>query len=83
MLTAVPAFYIPILEEPYMGRGETQTAESLSSEYEILFCIRDMLEIYGRQLTGLYGKIPKEIEKTKSDIEKRIRDIENRLDCGL
>lgn len=55
----------------------------LSSEYEILFCVRDMLGLYEKQLLGLYGETPTRIKKTKDDIEKRICEIENKLESGL
>lgn len=54
----------------------------LSSEYEILFCVRDMLGLYEKQLKGLYGELPSYLNETKDDIEKKIRKIEQRLeDC--
>ncbi len=55
----------------------------LSSEYEVLFCVRDMLELYERQLTELYKKTPTRIEKTKCEIEKKICEIENELEDSL
>lgn len=59
-----------------MDNWDAEVTGALSSEYEILFCIRDMLGLYEKQLLGLYGEIPSYIGETKEDIEKRIREID-------
>ena len=66
-----------------MDCWDADEAGILSSEYEVLFCVRDMLSLYEKQLTGLYGEAPERIRKTKEDIEKRICEIEKKMDSGL
>lgn len=66
-----------------MGHRDAGAEKMLSSEYEVLFCVRDMLGLYEKQLTELYKKTPTRIEMTRSEIEKRICDIENELEDSL
>lgn len=53
--------------------------EELCAEYEMLFCVRDLLDIYERQVVGLYGRVPEKIRSTRDDIEKKLKDLQKIL----
>ena len=49
------------------------------SEYEMLYCIHDMLSLYRRHHELIYGRIPERIARILKDTEKKMSALEKKL----
>lgn len=63
-----------------MGNGDANGISILESEYEVLYCVRDLIKLYERQQLAIYGRVSKHLEDTLRDTEKRLAEIESELE---
>ncbi|MCQ2078577.1 MAG: hypothetical protein MJZ38_00750 [archaeon] len=62
-----------------MNGRDAGTREMLETEYEILYCVRDLMHLYEKQLVSLYGKPTRHVSDLLEETENRISDLERIL----
>ncbi len=49
------------------------------SEYEMLYCVHDMLSLYCRHHMLIYGNVPERIGRILGETEEKMRALESRM----